>query len=111
MRRVAEVVIACALLGLTLPLMAVIALAVKYENPGPILSRSLCFGSGGRRFNLLRFRVTRNEPGRSSWVGDFTRVGEFLHYTRLEDLPMLFNVLRGDISLLESGPDGPSFLV
>ncbi len=111
MRRVADVVLASLLLVVTLPLMAFVALAIEYESPGPVLARSERVGIGGRPFNLLKFRIMRQDPGQAPWAGDVTRVGELLRYTRIEDLPQLFNVLRGDMTLLDGGPKQPPFLV
>jgi lipopolysaccharide/colanic/teichoic acid biosynthesis glycosyltransferase len=67
---------------------------------------------GGRRFKLLKFRVARHDPVRpaSLWAED-TRVGQFLRYTRIEDLPQLINVMRGEMTLLDRGSEGPGFLV
>jgi lipopolysaccharide/colanic/teichoic acid biosynthesis glycosyltransferase len=113
MRRFADVLIACALIALVMPLMAIVTLAIKYESPGPVLDRHECVGIGGRRFKLLKFRVTRHDPTRpaSLWDEDTTRVGQFLWYTRIEDLPQLINVLRGEMTLLDHGSEGPRFLV
>lgn len=89
-----EIVLAGVLLAFTLPLLLCVALAIKWEGPGPILEKQACIGRGGRRFQMLRFRTT--ESGQR-WIP--TRMGEFLRYTRMEDLPQLINVLRGDASL------------
>src|ERR1051326_9035625 len=56
-RRVADVVIACALLAISLPLLLIVSAAIRYESPGPILERELCIGRGGRRFRILQFRT------------------------------------------------------
>src|SRR5438874_5674020 len=105
MRRLAEVIIACALIVLVLPLWAIVAFAIKYESRGPVLTRYECVGIGGRRFKLLKFRVTTHDPERPPhyWTEDTTRVGKFLRYTRIEELPKIINELRGEISLLEGG--------
>lgn len=90
-----DFLLAGVLLAFTLPLLLCVVLAIKCEGPGPVLERQSFIGRGGRRFEMLRFRTT--EFGRR-WT--LTRVGEFLHSTRIEDLPQLINVLRGDTSLL-----------
>ena len=104
MRRIADVVIACVLLASTLPLMLGVALAIRFEGPGPILDRPSCIGRGGRRFQTLKFRTTALYPKHASqpWVRKTTRVGRFLRYTRVDCLPRLINVLRGEMSLADS---------
>jgi lipopolysaccharide/colanic/teichoic acid biosynthesis glycosyltransferase len=62
MRRIADVVIAGALLAITLPLMLGVALAIRFEGPGPILDRLSCTGRGGRRFQMLKFRTMVHDP-------------------------------------------------
>jgi lipopolysaccharide/colanic/teichoic acid biosynthesis glycosyltransferase len=113
MRRLADIIIACVLIAFILPLMAIVALAITYESQGPVLDRYECVGIGGRRFKLLKFRVTKHDPDRppSLWTEDTTRVGQFLRYTRIEEVPQLINVVRGDMSLLNGGSEGPGFLV
>jgi lipopolysaccharide/colanic/teichoic acid biosynthesis glycosyltransferase len=104
MTRLANVIIACALLLLTLPLMVFIGLAIQCESPGPIFERNPRFAPSARRYLLLTFRTTRYPPPDAlpSWTRKPTRVGAFLRYTRIAALPQLLNALRGDISLLEA---------
>lgn len=109
--RFSEIILVNLLLAFTLPLMAVVALAIKYESPGPIFARSERVGIGGRRFDLLKFPITRHNPEHAPWTQDVTRVSEFLVRTRIEDLPQLFNVLRRKMSLLADGPERPHFFV
>jgi len=96
-RRIADVVIAGALLAITLPLILGVALAIRFEGPGPILDRLSCIGRGGRRFQMLKFRTTvhEREGTMPSWARRPTQIGEFLRYSRIECLPQLINVLRG----------------
>jgi len=112
MRRLADVLIAAVLLAITSPLMLAVALAIKWEGPGPILERQRCIARGGRRFEMLKFRtVVHNPEGPMPvWARKANQVGEFLQYSRIDCLPQLINVLRGEMSLLD--PDGcsPSFL-
>ena len=113
MRRIADVVIACAVLAIALPLMFLVALAIRFEGPGPILDRISCIGRGGRRFQMLKFRTTVHDPeGRLPiWAArQPTQIGELLRYSRIECLPQLINVLRGDISLVDPDGSSPSFL-
>jgi len=94
--------IACMLLALTLPLMIIVAGAIKLESAGPVLERQERIGPGGRRFQILSFRTTVQKPRqlRSSW--QTTQIGQLLRYTRINALPQLFNVLRGEIRIIDT---------
>jgi lipopolysaccharide/colanic/teichoic acid biosynthesis glycosyltransferase len=112
MRRLADVLIACALLVLTLPLMFLIAAAIKLESPGPVLERHSSIGYGGRRFQIIKFRTMPGDPegARPHRLRQPTPLGEFLRLTRIEALPQLINVLRGEMSMIEGKQRSPSFL-
>ena|SRR5437763_2552340 len=104
--RVADLLVASGLLLLTLPLAALVCLAIKLDSPGPIFSRQLLLGRDGRSLQVLRFRTTPHDPEPSAsaliWYGNApTTVGRLLRYTRLDELPRLLNVLRGDLRLLD----------
>jgi lipopolysaccharide/colanic/teichoic acid biosynthesis glycosyltransferase len=94
---------ACALILLTLPLMALVALAIRCESCGPVFERRPRLAPGGRRFDLLTFRTTACDPDCAlpSWAQP-TGVGSFLRYTRIDALPRLINALRGEISFFEA---------
>src|SRR5947207_1949864 len=102
MRRFGECLIAGMLLLFTLPLMIVVAAAIEFENPGPVFERQERIGPGGKRFQIISFRTTvqRQGPLRSTW--QITQVGQFLRRTRIDALPQLFNVLRGDMSIIDT---------
>jgi len=112
MRRLADVLIAGALLVITAPLLIFVALAIKWEGPGPIFERQRCIARGGRCFEMLKFRTVVHNPNGTIpvWARKASQVGEFLQCSRIDCLPQLINVLRGEMSLLD--PDGcsPSFL-
>jgi lipopolysaccharide/colanic/teichoic acid biosynthesis glycosyltransferase len=112
MRRLADVAIASVVLAITLPLMMLVALAIKWESPGSILDRHTCIGRGGRRFQMLKFRTVMHDPRRATpaWARPPTPLGEFLRYTRIEDLPQLINILRGEMSLIDPTEVSPTFL-
>jgi lipopolysaccharide/colanic/teichoic acid biosynthesis glycosyltransferase len=92
--------------------MLLVALAIKWEGPGPILERETCIARGGRRFEMLKFRTMLPDPEHTmpAWARKPTQVGEFLRYTRIECLPQLINVLRGEMSILDPDGNSPSFL-
>jgi lipopolysaccharide/colanic/teichoic acid biosynthesis glycosyltransferase len=102
MRRLGDLVIACILLALTLPLMLIVALAIKWQSPGPALESRERIGQDGRRSRKLSFRTTVQKPGqlRSAWQK--TQLGQFLENTRIDALPQLINVLRGDMSMADT---------
>ena len=111
MKRIGDLVLACALIALTLPLMAIVALAIKLDSPGPIFSRHERRGLGGRQIRALKFRTTVHDPQRTRSQGaQLTRVGWFIHYTRINGLPQLVNVLRGEMSLVGTRRERPNFL-
>ena len=97
-----DLIIGGGLLAFTLPLMAIIALAIKCESPGPVLCGQVRIRAGGRRQVLLKFRTTR-EPREGDWKrhGQLTRTGHFLRYSHMDELPQLLNLLRGEIRLAE----------
>ncbi len=110
MRRLGDLLSACVLLAATFPLLVVVALAIKCESTGPVFDRHACIASGGRRFEMLRFRTTANDPARPTWPPRTTRLGQWLRHTRIAMLPQLINVLRGEMSIIDSNLAAPSFL-
>ena len=110
-RRLADLVIAAALLIFASPLIGFVTLAIRWEGPGPIFERQTCIARG-RRFQMLNFRTTVPDPEHKIpvWTRSPTPVGEVLRYTRIECLPQLINVVRGDITLAELAGSSPSFL-
>ena len=112
MRRLADVFIAGVLLVITSALMIIVALAIKLESAGPVLERQERIGRGGRRFQMLKFRTTVHEPAHATagWAREMTQIGQFLRHTRIEHLPQLINVLRGEMSMIERDSRSPFFL-
>ena len=112
MRRLLDVVIAGALLAIAAPLMLPVALSIKVESPGPVLVKETCIGIGGRRFQILKFRTLVHDPDHTLpiWAAKTTLLGEVLRSTRIEIFPQLLNVLRGEMSIIDSDGRSPSFL-
>jgi exopolysaccharide biosynthesis polyprenyl glycosylphosphotransferase len=107
-RAVSLVVSLAALIALA-PLFAAIAAAIKFDSPGPVLFIHDRAGLRGRRMRLLKFRTMRPAAGPTSeWERDngdrITRVGRWLRKYRLDELPQLINVLRGDLNLVGPRP-------
>ena len=108
-QRIMSVVIAAIGIVLCMPLLAVIALLVKLDSPGPVLFVQERIGKDGLQFLLWKFRTMHPVSERASeWVKDngerITRVGRWLRKFRLDELPQLFNVLSGDMNLIGPRP-------
>ncbi len=114
-KRVFDVLVATVGLLLTAPLLPLLALAVSC-TPGPIIFRQLRLGEGGATFTIFKFRTMLQdaEPVGAVWasVGDarITRVGALMRRTRLDELPQLVNVLRGEMSIVGPRPERPEFM-
>ncbi len=115
--RVFDVVVSLAILFLTCPAMALVCLAIALEGPGPILYRQTRVGRNGCDFVLLKFRSMKVDAESKSgpcWAQPrdprVTRIGHFLRLSRLDELPQLFNVLRGDMSVVGPRPERPHFV-
>ena len=116
-RRACDILAALLLLALTLPLMAGAALAIRWEGPGPILYFQDRIGLRGRVFSICKFRsmvVAAEAAGAPRWATKqdprVTRVGRFMRLTRIDELPQIFNVLRGDMSFVGPRPERPGFV-
>jgi lipopolysaccharide/colanic/teichoic acid biosynthesis glycosyltransferase len=108
----------CAALGLLVlsPLMGLVALSVWLDSDGPIIFRQVRVGRGVRPFTIYKFRTMTAAPrpgARAITVGQdrrITRVGHWLRLTKIDELPQLFNVLRGDMSLVGPRPEVPEYV-
>ncbi|MEK6772752.1 MAG: sugar transferase [Bdellovibrionota bacterium] len=114
-KRLFDLAFALILLFITWPLMLLTALAVRLESSGPALYRQVRSGQSGRNFTILKFRSMgmNAEAGGAQWalVKDprITKVGKFIRLTRLDELPQLFNVLKGEMSFVGPRPERPEF--
>ncbi|MGR8919092.1 MAG: TIGR03013 family XrtA/PEP-CTERM system glycosyltransferase, partial [Gammaproteobacteria bacterium] len=115
-KRVLDVLVSALMIVATLPVMLVTAAAIYLESGGPVLYRQERVGRRGKVFTLLKFRSMRQdaEAGGAVWASQndarVTRVGEFIRKTRIDELPQLFNVLRGDMSFVGPRPERPQFV-
>ena len=117
LKRLLDLSITIPLTIVLLPIMGLTAAAVWLESRGPVLFRQERVGRGGRVFNMLKFRSMKPDAEASTgpvWasVGDgrTTRVGAFIRRTSLDELPQLFNVLRGQMSIVGPRPERPYFV-
>jgi exopolysaccharide biosynthesis polyprenyl glycosylphosphotransferase len=114
-RRLRDVTGSLLLLFLTLPLCLLVACLIKLESRGPVMYRQERVGLHGKVFTLLKFRSMRvdAEAAGPCWATErdprITRVGAFIRAQRIDELPQLLNVLRGDMSLVGPRPERPCF--
>lgn len=114
-KRMTSILLSALGLILTAPLMAVIAVALRLDSKGPIVFRQKRVGQDGKLFDLYKFRTMRHstDPAdqfRPAQENDdrFTRVGRWLRRTRLDELPQLYNILRGDMYFIGPRPFVPN---
>lgn len=112
-KRAFDIVVAGAGIVVLAPLMAAIAVLVRLDSRGPVLFRQERVGRDGTLFRIHKFRTMRDEPGGLlAATGDsrVTRVGAWLRRTKLDELPQLFDVVAGDMSLVGPRPELPVFV-
>ena len=117
-KRFGETAVAAVLLVLTAPLAAITALLVRLSSPGPVLYHQTRVGLAGKSFELLKWRTMRADAEKTSgpvWAsGDndprVTPLGRLMRKTRLDEVPQLLNVLRGDMSFVGPRPERPHFV-
>lgn len=116
-RRALSIVISLVGLILALPLFPFIILAIRFDSKGPIFYSQTRVGKGGRTFKVVKFRTMRQDAEAVSgpkWAGDndprVTRVGRFLRSSRLDEIPQLWCVLKGDMAFVGPRPERPEFI-
>ena len=116
MKRAFDILVSLCLLVVALPVMGIAALAVRLESPGPVLYRQERVGVGANSFNILKFRSMSDDAERDGirWAANsdprVTRVGHIIRKFRIDELPQLFNVLRGNMSFVGPRPERPFFV-
>src|SRR5215469_16737656 len=116
-KRITDFILASTLVISALPLMLFVALAIKCDSGGPVFYRQERIGLRGRRFAVLKFRSMRQHAeadGRPVWAAAqdhrVTRVGCFIRWARIDELPQLWNVLCGEMSIVGPRPERPYFV-
>ena len=109
-----DLMVAGAALALAMPILGAVAITILLGDGPPVLFRQERVGRHGRLFHILKFRTMRSgAPGRQITVGDdqrITAVGRWLRASKLDELPQLLNVLRGDMSLVGLRPEVPRYV-
>ncbi|MBI1285450.1 MAG: TIGR03013 family PEP-CTERM/XrtA system glycosyltransferase [Thiobacillus sp.] len=116
-KRLFDLLVSAVMLAISLPIMALTALMIKLESPGPVLYRQERVGQGGRCFTILKFRsmcVDAEKDGKPRWARQndsrITLTGRFIRRTRIDELPQIFNVFFGDMSFVGPRPERPYFV-
>src|SRR3712207_2056613 len=101
MKRGFDLTIALAMLVVALPILVLVAVAIKLDSPGPVFYRARRIGHRGRPLTMFKFRKMRDDAAGPALTMDddnrFTRVGEWLAKTKLDEMPQLINVRRGEV--------------
>ncbi len=116
-KRMMDIIVALVLLFAAAPIMAVTAIAIRAADGGPVFYRQVRTGRGARPFTLIKFRSMRIDaeaPGKAQWavMSDprVTPIGGFLRKSRIDELPQLLNVLRGEMSMVGPRPERPELV-
>lgn len=115
-KRLFDLLVACVALLVLAPLLAVVAVAIRLDSPGPVFFRQERVGRGGRPFHIHKFRTMRQDApalGPAVTIGRdprITRVGHWLRDRRIDELPQFIDVLLGQMSLVGPRPEVPQYV-
>ncbi|GAB7078413.1 TIGR03013 family XrtA/PEP-CTERM system glycosyltransferase [Megalodesulfovibrio paquesii] len=115
-KRMMDLICSAIILLLFAPLAPFVILAIKLDSPGPVFFRQIRVGRGERDFNIYKFRTMCQNAERNGAVwackndARVTRVGNFLRKTRIDEIPQLINVIKGDMSFVGPRPERPEFV-
>lgn len=114
-KRIIDIIGSAILIIFTLPIMLIVALIIKITSPGPVLFKQKRVGKMGEPFTMLKFRSMKvNDGSDDTWTTDTdnrkTKFGTFIRRTAIDELPQLFNVLLGSMSLVGPRPEIPKFV-
>lgn len=115
-RRVLSILVAFTVLLICLPIIPLIMLAIRISSPGPIFYRQTRVGLRGRHFSVVKFRTMRQdaEANGAVWAAQndprITKLGLFMRKTRLDEIPQVWNVLRGEMAFVGPRPERPEFV-
>ncbi|WP_228064792.1 sugar transferase [Muribacter muris] len=115
-KRLMDIILITATFPITLPVMAITAVAIRLESEGGALFIQKRVGQGGKEFNIYKFRSMCHDSEKNgaqfASANDMrvTRIGKFIRKTRIDELPQFFNVLKGDMSLIGPRPEQKNFV-
>lgn len=116
-KRYIDIILSLAGLSLALPFFPIIALAIKLDSPGPVFFKQIRVGNREKMFNLFKFRTmsqNAEEESGAIWAAKndprVTRLGSIFRNSRVDEIPQLYNVLRGDMSFIGPRPERPEFV-
>ena len=115
-KRLIDFGVSAFLLTISLPIMLLTAIAIRLDSPGPIFFKQTRVGKDDQDFTLWKFRSMRSnaEENGAVWAGEkdsrITRVGKWIRLLRIDELPQLINVFRGEMSLIGPRPERPEFV-
>jgi sugar transferase (PEP-CTERM system associated) len=116
-RRIVSLMVSTILLVTLLPILLLVAVLIKFDSPGPVFYTQERVGRGGRTFRIFKFRSMRRDAegdGGPRWASAqddrITRIGNILRRTRLDEVPQLINVMKGDMNLVGPRPERPLFV-
>jgi len=117
MKRAFDIVVSTIIMALTLPIMLITAICIWWEDRGPLIYRQERVGMGGNTFYVMKFRsmgINAEKPGTPQWAAAndprVTRVGGFIRKVRIDELPQLVNVFKGEMSFVGPRPERPFFV-
>ncbi len=117
LKRLLDIIVSVIGFLCTLPLLALTAIAIKLGDPGPILYKQVRIGRGGKEFQVCKFRTMRVDAEKYSGPvlatendPRITKLGKFLRAVRLDELPQIWNVIAGDMSIVGPRPERPVFV-
>ncbi|WP_071119534.1 sugar transferase [Romboutsia timonensis] len=114
-QRVLDIVLSVVGLLVGIPLIAIFGILIKLEDNGPITYKQERLGKGGKRFYIYKLRSMRTDAEKfgAQWAEKndprITKVGKFIRKTRIDEIPQLFNILKGDMSIIGPRPERPEF--
>ncbi len=115
-KRISDIVLAIIALVISLPFLPILALLIKLDSPGPVFFTQIRTGRGGKNFLAIKLRtmIKDAEKHGAEWAKEndprITRLGKFLRKTRIDEIPQLFNIIRGEMSFIGPRPERPEFI-
>lgn len=115
-KRLFDIIVSLIGLIILIPVFIVVAILIKLDSPGPVLFKGKRVGQNGRLFYILKFRsMVPDAPQKGATITckddpRITRIGGFLRNTKLDELPSLVNVLKGEMSLVGPRPEAPAWV-